>query len=119
MSHEDGLGEELDEGTRLFWEPAVGGLIVVDHEVVRGVTFGADERSFEGAVEAAAGEFAYGVGAGTYRCNPEVHCSSGYHRAGTISVGHTMMSFPPFRLIGRDWTEYRGELVDDEESFCG
>ena len=53
MSHEDGFGEELDEGARVFGEPAVVGLVVVDHEVVGGVTLGTVELVFEDAVEGA------------------------------------------------------------------
>ena len=53
MSHEDGFGEELDEWAGVFGEPAVVGLVVVDHEVVGGVALGTDELSFEGAVKGA------------------------------------------------------------------
>ena len=73
MSHEDGFGEELDEWAGFVGEPAVDGLVVVDHEVVGGVAFGADEWGFEGTVKGAAGQFAYGVGAGTNRCDSQGH----------------------------------------------
>ena len=53
VSHEDGFGEELDERAGVFGEPAVVGLVVVDHEVVGGVALGADELGFEGAVKGA------------------------------------------------------------------
>ena len=53
MPHEDGFGEELDEGARVFGEPAVVGLVVVDHEVVGGVALGTDELVFEDAVKGA------------------------------------------------------------------
>ena len=55
MSHEDGFGEELDEWAGVFGEPAVVGLVVVDHEVVGGVALGTDELSFEGSMEGTAG----------------------------------------------------------------
>ena len=69
VSHEDGFGEEGNEGARVVREPAVDGLVVIDDEVVGGVTFGADELGFEGSWERAAFEFAEWVGAGTNRCN--------------------------------------------------
>ena len=53
VSHEDGFGEELEERAGVFGEPAVVGLVVVDHEVVGGVTLGADELGFEDAVKGA------------------------------------------------------------------
>ena len=53
VSHEDGFGEELDEWAGVFGEPAVVGLVVVDHEVVGGVAPGADELVFEDAVKGA------------------------------------------------------------------
>ena len=51
VSHEDGFGEELDERAGVFGEPAVVGLVVVDHEDVGGVALLADELGFEGAVK--------------------------------------------------------------------
>ena len=53
MSHEDGFGEKLDEWAGVLGEPAVVGLVVVDHEDVGGVALGADELGFEGAVKGA------------------------------------------------------------------
>jgi hypothetical protein len=73
MSHEDGFGEELDEWAGFVGEPAVDGLVVVDDEVVGCVALGADEWGFEGTVKGAAGQFAYGVGAGTNRCDSQGH----------------------------------------------
>lgn len=58
MSHEDGLGEELDERAGLVREPAVGGLVPVDDEVVGGVALGADEWGLERAMKRAARQFA-------------------------------------------------------------
>ena len=69
MSHEDGFGEEGDEGAGVFGEPAVDGLVVVDDEVVGCVALGADELVFEGSWEGRAFELAEWVGAGTNRCN--------------------------------------------------
>jgi len=69
MSHEDGFGEELDEGAGFVGEPAVDGLVVVDDEVVGCVALGADELVFEGSWEGRAFELAEWVGAGTNRCN--------------------------------------------------
>ena len=53
MSHEDGFGEELDERAGFVGEPAIVGLVVVDHEDVGGVALLADELGFEGAVKGA------------------------------------------------------------------
>ncbi len=53
VSHEDGFGEELDERAGFVGEPAVVGLVVVDHEDVGGVALLADELGFEGAVKRA------------------------------------------------------------------
>jgi len=73
VSHEDGFGEELDEWAGFVREPAVDGLVVVDDEVVGGVTFGADELGFEGSWEGRAFELAEWVGAGANRCNSKGH----------------------------------------------
>ena len=82
VSHEDGLGEELDEWAGFIGEPAVHGLVVVDDEVVGGVTLGADELVFEGSWERAALELAEWVGAGTDCCDSKGHGCSGYHWPG-------------------------------------
>jgi hypothetical protein len=63
MSHEDGFGEELNEWAGFVGEPAVDGLVVVDHKVVGGVALGANKLVFEGSWEGAALEFAERVGA--------------------------------------------------------
>ena len=55
VSHEDGFGEEGNEGAGVFGEPTVDGLVVVDHEVVGGVALGAEELGFEGTMEGTAG----------------------------------------------------------------
>ena len=69
VSHEDGFGEEGNEGAGVFGEPTVDGLVVIGDEVVGDVTFGADELGFEGSREGTALEFAEWVGTGTNRCN--------------------------------------------------
>ena len=73
VSHEDRFGEEPDVRTRLFREPAAGGLVPIDDEVVGGIALGADELVFERAGKGAARQSADGVGAGTNRCNPQGH----------------------------------------------
>ena len=79
VSHEDGFGEEGDEGAGVFGEPAADGLVVVDHEVVGGVALGADELGFKGSRERAAFELAEWIGAGTDCGDSEGHGCSGYH----------------------------------------
>lgn len=73
VSHEDGLAEESDESTGLVGEPPVGGLVPVDDQVVSRVAFGAENRRFQPAWEGVERQFAHGVGAGTNRCNLQVH----------------------------------------------
>lgn len=73
VAHEDCLCKKLDEGARLLWKPAIGGLVPIDHEGVGRVTLGTDERGLERAMKGAARQFAYRVGARTNRCNPQVH----------------------------------------------
>jgi hypothetical protein len=79
VPHEDRLREELDEGARLLWKPAIGGLVPIDHEVIGCVTLRADYWGFERAMKGAARQFAYRVGARTNCCNPQVHSFLGYH----------------------------------------
>lgn len=79
VSHEDGFAEELDEWAGFVGEPAVVGLVVVDHEVVGGVAFRADERGFKGSRKGAALELAEWVGAGADCGDSEGHGCSGYH----------------------------------------
>ncbi len=68
---------------------------------MRGRDSSADERGFERAVKGAACQFAYRVGAGTNRCNPQVHCFSGYHRAERSDVRfHRMLDCKPEHLQG-------------------
>jgi len=55
VAHVDRLLEERDERAGGLGEPAVGGLIPVDGEVVGGVALGAGERGFQPAVEGAGG----------------------------------------------------------------
>ena len=55
VAHHDGFLQERDERARGLGEPAVGGLILVDGEVVGGVAFGAGERGFEPAMKGAGG----------------------------------------------------------------
>ena len=55
VSHEDGFGEELDQGAGVFRKPSAGGLIPIDDEAVGGVAFWADQLGFERAGKGAAG----------------------------------------------------------------
>src|ERR1700678_4433266 len=73
VSHEDGLTEEGDEGAGLIREPSIGGLVPIDDQVVGHIAFGAEKRCFQPAWERAERQFAYGVGAGTDRCDLQVH----------------------------------------------
>jgi hypothetical protein len=73
VAHEDRFLEESDERAGVFGEPAGGGLVPVDGEVVGGVTLGTGERSFQPAVEGSGGELADGVGAGADGCYAEIH----------------------------------------------
>ena len=73
VSHVDRLFEKRDERPRGLGEPAVGGFVPVDGEVVGGVAFGADDRRLQLMLEGACGEFADGVGAGTDGCYAEIH----------------------------------------------
>lgn len=75
VSHEDGFGQELDEGAGVFRKPSSGGLIPIDDEAVGGVALGADQLGFERTGKGTAGEFAYRVGARSDGCNPQIHCS--------------------------------------------
>ena len=68
VAHEDRLLEEGDKRARGLGEPAVGGLIPVDGEIVGDIAFGTEDWCFEPTLEGAGGEFADGVGAGTDGC---------------------------------------------------
>ena len=93
VAHEDRFLEKGDEWARGLGKPAVGGLIPVDGEVVCCVAFGAGELGVEPALEGSGGEFADGVGAGTYGCYAEIH------RSGQSSIGLALTSYD---LVRRD-----------------
>jgi hypothetical protein len=84
VAHVDRLFKKGDERARGLGEPAVGGLIPVDGEVVGDVAFGTEDGRVEPALEGAGGEFAYGFGAGTNGCDTEVH---GWGQGSTGFVG--------------------------------
>jgi hypothetical protein len=69
VTHHDRLFEKGDEGAGGFGEPAVGGLVPVDGEVVGGVTPGAGEWLLEDTGEGAYAELADGFGAGADGCD--------------------------------------------------
>jgi hypothetical protein len=69
VTHHDRLFEKGDEGAGGFGEPAVGGLVPVDGEVVGGVTLGAGEWLLEDTGEGAYAELADGFGAGADGCD--------------------------------------------------
>jgi hypothetical protein len=101
VAHVDRLFEKGDERARGLGEPAVGGLIPVDGEVVGGVTFRADDRRIQPALEGAGGEFADGVGAGTDGCYAEIH-RWGQGSTGVCGLGLWSGGFAWVRLLG--WT---------------
>jgi hypothetical protein len=68
VAHVDRLFEERDKRAGAFGEPAVGGLIPVDGEIVGDVAFGTEDWGFEPTLEGAGGKFADWVGAGTDGC---------------------------------------------------
>ena len=73
VAHVDRLLEKGDERAGGLGEPAVGGLIPVDGEVIGDIAFGTEDGCVEPALEGACGEFADGFGAGTDGCYAEVH----------------------------------------------
>ena len=73
VAHHDGLLEEGDERAGGLGEPAVGGLVPIDGEVVGGVASGTGQGCLEPALEGAVGELADWFGAGTDGRDSEVH----------------------------------------------
>jgi hypothetical protein len=73
VTHGDRFFEECDERAGGLGEPAVGGLVPVDGEVVGGVTLWAGEGLLEDAGEGADAELADGVGTGADGCDSQVH----------------------------------------------
>ncbi len=73
VAHVDRLFKKGNERAGGLGEPAVGGLIPIDGQVVGGVAFRADDGRVQPALEGAGGEFADRVGAGTDGCYAEIH----------------------------------------------
>jgi hypothetical protein len=69
VAHHDRLFEKGDERAGGLGEPAVGGLVPVDGEVVGGVALGTGEWGLEDTGEGVYAELADGFGAGADGCD--------------------------------------------------
>ena len=73
VTHVDRFFQKRDERARGLGEPAVGGFVPVDGEVIGGIALGTGEGRFEPTLERSCGEFSDRVGAGTDGCYAEIH----------------------------------------------